>query len=98
MLGPRTMTDLPRYKPQIRASTSRRWPNWSTVPNPAAGTPLWIQALGGHHSTRACSQAQGLYALAGADDQGGCSSRWVRTRAADPRGCCGATAQAGEEG
>ena len=33
------MTDLRRYMPQTGALTSRRWPNWSTVPNSAAGTP-----------------------------------------------------------
>jgi hypothetical protein len=33
------MTDLRRYKPQTGALTFRRWPNRSTVPNPAAGTP-----------------------------------------------------------
>jgi hypothetical protein len=38
-LGPQTMTDLRRHKPQTGALTSRRWPNRSTVPNLAAGTP-----------------------------------------------------------
>ena len=80
------MTDRRRYKPQIRAATSRRWPNRSTVPNLAAGTPSrskhsvdTIQR--GHVPKRnACTRSPAPITKAAVAPE-----RWVRTRAADPR-------------
>jgi len=76
------MTYLRRYKPQIRAATSRRWPNRSTVPNLAAGTPSrskhsvdTIQR--GHAPKRnACTRSPAPITKAAVAPE-----RWVRTRA-----------------